>query len=74
MSRSLQRCVVQGWQGSDTSVPEERRLKGSVWPGAGSLSFFYPLDNNTDKRLPALPAAPPIHHRKELRLTNSEQK
>lgn len=50
-------CAVQGWQGS---VPEERRyerLKGSVWPGAGSLSFFYPPDNNSDKRLSALPAA-----------------
>lgn len=35
---------------AEWSVPAERRLKGSVWPAAGRLSFSYPLQNNSDKR------------------------
>lgn len=54
MSRSPQRLLCgAGLAGFRTRVPEERRyerLKGSLWPGAGSLSFFYPPDNNSDKK------------------------
>lgn len=32
------------------SVPTEERLKGSVWPAAGRLSFFNALYNYSDKR------------------------
>lgn len=75
MSRSLSLFVVQCRVGKvQTSLPEERRLNRSFWPGAGSLSFFYPLNNNTDKGLPALTGAFTIYHLKEPPLAHPEQK
>lgn len=72
--RSLQRLLCgAGLARFRTSVPEERGLKGSVWPGAGSLSSFHPPNNNSNKRLWVLPAASPVGLRKEPRLAHLEQ-